>query len=71
MAKSKKRGGEKAHRKRIQQRQVDAKKRAETMQKLFTEAMKTQLEEIKKQYEAESGKTDTDGVGFVQPETTL
>jgi hypothetical protein len=68
MPKSKQRKG---HKQKVQARNKQAKAQASAMQKLFTEAMKTQIEELKKQYEAESGKTNTDGVGFVQPETTL
>lgn len=68
MPKSKQRKG---HKQKVQARNNQAKAQASAMQKLFTEAMKTQIEELKKQYEAESGKTNTDGVGFVQPETTL
>lgn len=56
MAKSKKRGGAKAHRKRIQKRNVEVKLMKSAYQKLFDEAMRTQIEELKKQYN--SGSTE-------------
>jgi len=54
MAKSKQRKG---HREKIATRNLEIKKRESAMQKLFSEAMKTQIEELKKKYEAESGTT--------------
>jgi len=54
MAKSKQRKG---HREKIATRNLEIKKRESAMKKLFTEAMKTQIEELKKKYEAESGTT--------------
>ena len=56
MAKSKLRGGAKAHRQKVQARnqKIDASKTA--MQKLFNGAMKAQIEEMKKK--AESGTTE-------------
>lgn len=56
MAKSKVRGGAKAHRQKVQARnqKIDASKTA--MQKLFNEAMKAQIEEMKKK--SESGTTE-------------
>lgn len=65
MPKSKQRKG---HKQKVQQRNKEAKAQASAMQKLFTEAMKTQIEELKKQYEAESGKTDSNEMGFIQPQ---
>jgi len=47
MAKSKKRGGEKAHRKRIQTRNNVLKAEQSAMQKLFNESMKAQIEALK------------------------
>jgi hypothetical protein len=47
MAKSKKRGGEKAHRKRLQQRNNTLKAEQSAMQKLFNESMKAQIEALK------------------------
>ena len=58
MAKSKKRGGESAHRKKIQLRNHMTLAHQNSMQKLFNEAMKTQIEELKKKAEAESGTTE-------------
>ncbi len=57
MAKSKVRGGAKAHRQKVQSRnqKIDAAKSA--MQKLFNESMKKQLEESKKM--TESGATES------------
>jgi hypothetical protein len=57
MAKSKVRGGAKAHRQKVQARnqKIDAAKSA--MQKLFNESMKKQLEEIKRM--SESGATES------------
>jgi hypothetical protein len=47
MAKSKKRGGEKAHRKRLQTRNNSLKAEQSAMQKLFNESMKAQIEALK------------------------
>jgi len=47
MAKSKKRGGEKAHRKRLQTRNNTLKAEQSAMQKLFNESMKAQIEALK------------------------
>jgi uncharacterized protein len=60
MAKSKKRGGEKAHRKRVQKRNQSIKAVASAYQKLFDETMRKQLEELQKKYAAESGDTQSD-----------
>jgi hypothetical protein len=57
MAKSKVRGGAKAHRKKIEARNQGIKAEQSAMQKLMNQAMKTQIEELKKKYEAESGAT--------------
>lgn len=58
MAKSKKRGGEKAHRKRLQQRNNTLKAEQSAMQKLFNESMKAQIEALKqKDAEETSGLT--------------
>jgi hypothetical protein len=58
MAKSKNRGGAKAHRKKVEARNKMIKSEQNAMQKLFNEAMKTQIEELKKKAEAESGTTE-------------
>jgi hypothetical protein len=61
MGTSKKRGGAKAHRKRVESRnqQITAQKTA--MQKLFEQQLKMQIEEMKKKDEAQaalSGKSE-------------
>lgn len=58
MAKSKKRGGEKEHRKRIQNRNKIVKAKENAIQKLFNESMKAQIEEMRKNYETQSGDTE-------------
>lgn len=58
MPQSKKRGGAKAHRKKVQNRNNVAKAQQEAMQKLFNESIKQQIEEFKKQKEANSGNTE-------------
>jgi hypothetical protein len=57
MSKSKVRGGAKAHRKKVQARNAEVKSRQNAMQKLFNEAMKAQIEELKKKEEM-SGMTE-------------
>ena len=57
MGTSKKRGGVKAHRKRVQKRILEVKAQQNMMQKLFQESMKRQIEELKKRSESESGAT--------------
>jgi hypothetical protein len=59
MAKSKKRGGEKAHRKKVATRNQMVKAQESAMQKLMNESIKQQIEELKKKYETESGDTKT------------
>lgn len=56
MGKTKKRGGAKEHRKRVAKRNNEIKVMKTAYQKLFDEAMKTQIEELKKQYD--SGNTE-------------
>lgn len=56
MPQSKKRGGAKAHRKKVENRNNLVKAQQSAMQKLFNEAMKMQIEELKKN--AESGTTE-------------
>jgi hypothetical protein len=48
---------EKEHRKKVAARNQRLKAEEGAMQKLFNESMKTQIEELKKKYEAESGMT--------------
>ena len=58
MAKSNKRGGEKAHRKRLEKRNTSLKAEQSAMQKLFNESMKAQIEALKqKDAEQVSGLT--------------
>jgi preprotein translocase subunit SecA len=59
MAKSKVRGGAKAHRKKVASRNEKVNAYQSTMQKLMNESIKTQIEELKKKYESESGDTKT------------
>lgn len=58
MGTSKKRGGAKAHRKRVQARNQQVNAERSAMQKLMDEAMRKQIEELKKKQEAESGATN-------------
>ena len=58
MGTSKKRGGAKAHRKRVASRNQQINAQRSAMQTLMNESMKMQIEELKKKYEAESGKTE-------------
>ena len=53
MGKSKVRGGAKAHRKRVENRNQSIKTQQSTIQKLFSETMKLQMEEFKKKQESE------------------
>lgn len=57
MAKSKVRGGAKAHRKKVAARNQQVKAEQSAMQKLMNESMRQQIEALKKKYEAESGAT--------------
>ena len=59
MAKSKVRGGAKAHRKKVVSRNQSIDGQRNAMQKLFEESMKKQIEEMKKKdAEAKSGETE-------------
>jgi hypothetical protein len=51
MAKSKKRGGDKAHAKKIAARNQTIKNQKNAVQRMFDESMKKQLEELQKQYD--------------------
>lgn len=57
MGTSKKRGGVKAHRKRVESRNINIKAQQTAMQKLFNESMRQQIEELKKRQLTESGDT--------------
>ena len=59
MAKSKVRGGAKAHRRKVAVRNEKVNSHQSAMQMLMNESIKTQIEELKKKYEAESGDTKT------------
>lgn len=52
---------EKEHRKKVAARNQRLNAQQNAMQKLMTESMRTQIEELKKKYEAESGATITTG----------
>ena len=58
MPQSKKRGGAKSHRKKVEKRNQEVKAQQTSMQKLFNEAMKAQIEELKKKSEEVSGMTE-------------
>lgn len=53
MGKSKVRGGAKAHRKKVANRNQNIKVQESAIQKLFNETMKLQMEEFKKKQEEE------------------
>lgn len=57
MGKSRKRGGDTAHRKRVATRNKVVKNQQNAMQKLFNEAMKAQIEAMKEKAETESATT--------------
>ena len=57
MGKSKVRGGAKAHRKRVENRNQNIKTQQSAIQKLFSETMKLQMEEFKKKQEEEQNGT--------------
>ena len=57
MGKSKVRGGAKAHRKRVENRNQNIKTQQSAIQKLFNETMKLQMEEFKKKQEEEQNGT--------------
>ncbi len=75
MAKSKVRGGTKAHRARVNDRNQKIKSAQSAMQRVFNEAMMKELEELKKQRESQESKPEenqqNNGMGFVQPNTEL
>ena len=51
MAKSKKRGGDKTHAKKVAARNQTIKNQKNAVQRMFEESMKRQLEELKKEYD--------------------
>jgi hypothetical protein len=65
MPKSKQR---KDHKKKVQKRNA----LMNAQQKIFQQQMNAKIEELRKEYEAKSGKTESDEqVGLVQPNTTI
>jgi hypothetical protein len=58
MGKSKVRGGAKAHRKRVANRNQNIKTQQSAIQKLFNETMKLQMEEFQKKSQEDSSTTD-------------
>jgi hypothetical protein len=73
MPKSKKRGGEKAHRKRVKLNTVNAKKQVEKAQKMFQETMMEQIEAMRQAAsgETENKETANETTGFVQSAENL
>lgn len=57
MSKTKKRGGAKAHRKRVQSRNQKFHAEQKAFQKIMTEGMLKQIEELNKMNQTESGNT--------------
>jgi hypothetical protein len=58
MGKSKVRGGAKAHRKRVTNRNQNIKTQQSAIQKLFNETMKLQMEEFQKKSQEDSSTAD-------------
>lgn len=73
MPKSKKRGGEKAHRRRVKLNTANAKKRIEKAQKMFQDAMMEQIEAMKQASSAntENQETTNEPIGLVQSAENL
>jgi len=73
MPKSKKRGGEKAHRKRVKLNTVNAKKQVAKAQKMFQETMMEQIEAMRQAAsgETENKETANETTGFVQSAENL
>jgi hypothetical protein len=73
MPKSKKRGGEKAHRRRVKLNTVNAKKQVEKAQKMFQETMMEQIEAMRQAAsgETENKETANETTGFVQSAENL
>lgn len=65
MPQSKKRGGAKKHRKKVENRNQAIKMQQNIMQKLFEESIKHQVEELKKKNEQSSGTTESTDVESV------
>ena len=60
MPQSNKRGGAKAHRKKVTNRNNQIKRGQSAVQKLFEESIKQQVEELKKKHAESSGQTQSD-----------
>lgn len=58
MPQSKKRGGAKAHRKKVDNRNKAVKAQQSAMEKLFNESIKAQIEEMKRNAESTSAQTE-------------
>jgi len=73
MPKSKKRGGEKAHRRRVKLNTASAKKQVAKAQKMFQDAMMEQIEAMKQASsgETENQETTNEPTGFVQSAENL
>lgn len=73
MPKSKKRGGEKAHRKRVKLNTVNAKKQVEKAQKMFQDAMMEQIEAMRESSSAntENQEITNEPIGLVQSAENL
>ena len=73
MPKSKKRGGEKAHRKRVRQNTANAKKQIAKAQKMFQDAMMEQIEAMRQKAsgDTENQQTTNEPTGFIQSAENL
>lgn len=71
MSKSKKRGGEKAHRKRIQARNTLIKTKQRKLQEMFQKEMMAQFEKMKEEASKDAENNNLDNDGFVQPTQTV
>jgi len=68
MPKSKKRGGEKVHRKRVKRNTVNSKKEMEKAKKMFQSAMMEQIEamRLKESGDTENKEITNETTGFIQ-----
>lgn len=67
MSKSRKRGGQKAHNKRIQKRNVLMKSHQKKIQKMFQDEMMSTIEKMKNSMSGETNQENVNDGGFVQP----
>ena len=70
MAKSRSRGGAKAHRKRVLKRNTELGIAKKKFQKVFTEMYETKMKEIQEKFEKMSGLTETEGEAVITEEKT-